>query len=592
MAGEDGSSGRRIAIISMSTFLLVAMVIAVTIGMNLNQDGSDDENNKAHVASTMKAVKTLCQPTDYRKECVETLAEEAGNVTDPRELIKLAFNITIKKITNGMQKTDTILELEKDPRAKMALDTCKKLMDLSIYEFTRSMDEMGILNLDNLDKILTSLRVWLSGAITYQYTCLDGFENTTSEAGDKMKRFLTTAMRLSSNALAIITELSKTVSYYAADNDDGRRLFQDFGENQEYELGHGDKEIADFPSWVDEVDEGAVGIRRLLGKKKKLKANAVVAKDGSGKFRSINEALKKVPKHNKKFFVIYIKKGVYREYVEVTTTMRYVVFVGEGGQKTRITGNKNYKDGINTYNTPTVSILGDHFVAINMGFENSAGPKKFQAVAIRVQGDKSIFYKCSMDGYQDTLYAHTMRQYYRDCTISGTIDFVFGDGVAFFQNCTFVVRKALKNQQCIVTAQGRKEKDQPSGIVIQGGAIIADENVELENEAYLARPWKNYSRTIFMDAYLGDLIQPDGYMPWPGPTGLTGMNTCFYAEYNNIGPGSDKSKRVKWKGIKTLTSKSVSDFLPSEFFNGDEWIKVTKIPYSSGNTSHKNSDKD
>lgn len=235
------------------------------------------------------------------------------------------------------------------------------------------------------------------------------------------------------------------------------------------------------------------------------------------------------------------------------------------------------------------AIAGDYFVAINIGFENSAGPQKHQAVAIRVQADKSIFYKCSIDGYQDTLYAHTMRQFYRDCTISGTIDFVFGDAVAIFQNCTFVVRKPLENQQCIVTAQGRKDKHQPSGIVIQGCSIVSDtHNVKFDNKAYLARPWKNYSRTIFMKTYIGDLIEPDGYMPWQLPNGtLTGMDTCFYVEYKNKGPGSNKSKRVKWRGIKNLTSHTASVFLPYKFFHGDDWIKVTRVPYSSGEISSK-----
>ena len=236
------------------------------------------------------------------------------------------------------------------------------------------------------------------------------------------------------------------------------------------------------------------------------------------------------------------------------------------------------------------AIQGDYFAAIGVGFENSAGAQKHQAVALRVQADKSIFYKCRMDGYQDTLYAHTMRQFYRDCVITGTIDFIFGDSVAIFQNCTFVVRKPLSNQQCIVTAQGRKERYQPSGIVIQGGAILADpayHPLRFDNKAYLARPWKNFSRTVFMDTYIDDLIQPDGYMPWQGPEGLSGMDTCYYAEYNNRGPGSDKTKRVKWQGVKSnFTSQGATNFLPSVFFHGDDWIRVTRIPYNPGSPKH------
>ncbi|XP_027349532.1 probable pectinesterase/pectinesterase inhibitor 21 [Abrus precatorius] len=581
------AQNKRIAIIGVSTFLLVAMVVAVTVSVNYNKGGSDDDpkgGDKSHVASSVKAVKTLCAPTEYKKECEDSLSQNAGNTTDPRELIKIAFNVTINRIGEGLEKTHLMQEVENDPMTKEALDTCKQLMNLSIAEFTRSIDKFSRFDLNNIDNILTSLKVWLSGAITYQETCLDAFQNTTTEAGQKMQDALQTAMHMSSNGLAIITELSKTLDEMHVSKP-GRRLLEDVADLPV--LGHDDFEL---PEWVDE----RVGFRKLLRiTGRKLMAHIVVAKDGSGNFTSIGEALKHVPTKNLKPFVIYIKEGVYNEYVEVERSMTHVVMIGDGGKKTRITGNKNFIDGVGTYRTATVAVLGDYFVAIGIGFENSAGAEKHQAVALRVQADKSIFYKCRMDGFQDTLYAHAMRQFYRDCIISGTIDFVFGDAVAVLQNCTFVVRKPLENQQCIVTAQGRKEKNQPSGIIIQGGSIVSDPKyypVRFDNKAYLARPWKNFSRTIFMDTYIGDLITPDGYMPWQTLEGLSGMDTCFYAEVNNRGPGSDKSKRVQWEGIKTLTSDDAKKFLPSIFFRGDDWIKVTRVPYYPGVASptHRN----
>ncbi|KAK7337726.1 hypothetical protein VNO77_18312 [Canavalia gladiata] len=577
--GEDAQRNRRIAIIGVSTFLLVAMVVAVAISVNINRNETEEDSkqeSKSHLASTMKAVKTLCAPTDYQKECEESLTRNAGNTTDPRELIKIAFNVTINRIGEGLEKTQLMQDVEKDPRTKEALDTCKQLMNLSISELTRSMEKFSRFDLNNLDSILTSLKVWLSGAITYEETCLDAFHNTTTEAGEKMQKVLEMAMRMSSNGLAIITELSKTLAEMRITNP-GRRLMNTAEDLPV--LGHDDFEL---PEWIND----RIGVRRLLRMTaRKRAANVVVAQDGSGNFTTITQALNHVPEKNLKPFVIYVKEGVYQEYVEVSKSMTHVVMIGDGGRKSRITGNKNFIDGVGTYKTATVAILGDYFVAIGMGFENSAGAEKHQAVALRVQADKSIFYKCRMDGFQDTLYAHTMRQFYRDCVISGTIDFVFGDAVAVLQNCTFVVRKPLENQQCIVTAQGRKEKNQPSGLIIQGGSIVSDLKyypVRFDNKAYLARPWKNYSRTIFMDAYIGDLISPDGYMPWQTVEGLTGMDTCFYSEYNNRGPGADKSKRVKWQGVKTLNPDGVRNFLPSLFFHGDDWIKVTNIPYYSG----------
>ncbi|XP_004515520.1 pectinesterase-like [Cicer arietinum] len=573
MAENDTNKGRRIAIIGVSTVLLVAMVVAVTVGTYRNQNGYDDnieDTKKNHVASTMKAVQTICHPTDYKKECEETLIAEAeaDNVTDPKELIKIAFNVTMKRIGDKIKETDLLHEVEKDPRSKDALDTCKQLMDLSIDEFTRSLDGINEFDLQNIDKILMNLKVWLNGAVTYMDTCLDGFENTTSEAGTKMKELLTSSIHMSSNALAIISDFADTVSDWNATNILRRHLLHD----------------SETPSSVDHHKQ-----HNAMKNVFKHKPNVTVALDGSGDFKSINEALTRVPEKSKKPFVIYIKEGVYPEYVEVTKHMTHVVFVGDGGKKTIITGNKNFIDGVNTYRTASVAIQGDHFVAINMGFENSAGPHKHQAVALRVQGDKTIFFNCSMDGYQDTLYVHTMRQFYRDCTISGTIDFVFGNALAVFQNCKFVVRKPMSNQQCIVTAQGRKERFQPSAIVIQGGSIVSDPEfypVRFDNKAYLARPWKNFSRTIIMDAFIDDLIHTDGYLPWQTIEGPSGMDTCFYAEYHNFGPGSDKSKRVNWAGIWNLNAKAAHWFAPSKFFHGGDWIEATGIPFFSGIPDH------
>jgi len=204
MAGGDAQKGRKIAIIGVSTLLLVAMVVAVTIGIKGNQNDSKDgleDNKKNHVASTMKAVQTICQPTSYKKECVESLTAEAeaGNVTDPKELIKIAFNVTINRIGEKLKETDMLREIEKDPRSKDALDTCKQLMYLSIGEFTRSLDGISEFDLKHIDQILMNLKVWLNGAVTYMDTCLDGFENTTGDASKKMKDLLTSSIHMSSN---------------------------------------------------------------------------------------------------------------------------------------------------------------------------------------------------------------------------------------------------------------------------------------------------------------------------------------------------------------------------------------------------------
>ncbi|KAI4352786.1 hypothetical protein L6164_007006 [Bauhinia variegata] len=595
MSGDGDRQKKKIAAISIYSLLLVAMAVAVTVGITndlreqeeysgAGEEEDHNDSNKAHVPSSLKQVISLCESTDYQEECVDSMKEEAGNVTSPRELIKIAFSVTIEKIHDGLKESQLLREVEKEPRAKMALDSCKELLENSIDDLRHSIERVGgEFDAKNSHELLMDLKVWLSSTITNQETCLDGFQNTTSEAAEKMKEALKLAMHLSSNGLDIIDHSATSLTTInitptANDHEEGatanhqeghRRLLQvnDLGRDQ-------------ILSWI------GGGLRRRLLSEETLeldkgKADAVVAKDGSGKFKSINEALKNMPINSNKPFVIYVKEGIYNEYVNIEKNMTHVVMVGDGGEKTRITGNKNFIDGVNTFKTATVAVEGDNFMAMNIGFENSAGPEKHQAVALRVGADMAVFYNCSMDGYQDTLYIHTKRQFYRDCTISGTIDFVFGDSLTVFQNCTFKVRKPMENQQCIVTAQGRKDKHEPTAIIIQGGSIMPDPSfdpVKLKNKVYLARPWKPYSRTIIMDAFISDLITPEGYLPWQN--NHTWIDTCFYTEYNNSGPGSNKSDRVKWPGIKAVTAEEALDFTPSKFYKGDAWIKHSGVPYS------------
>lgn len=194
-----------------------------------------------------------------------------------------------------------------------------------------------------------------------------------------------------------------------------------------------------------------------------------------------------------------------------------------------------------------------------------------------------------MDGYQDTLYVHSKRQFYRDCTISGTIDFVFGDAAAVFQNCEFLVRKPLDKQQNIVTAHGRFDEREPTALIIQNSTFIADPELALVKEkfpTYLGRPWGNFSRTIIMESYLDELIRPEGWTTWDGQWGL---NTCFYTEINNYGSGSNMAGRVTWPGIKKIKPEEAIEFTPAKFFDGDSWVKPTRVPYSSGFFKNNNS---
>ncbi|XP_048135714.1 putative pectinesterase/pectinesterase inhibitor 28 [Rhodamnia argentea] len=596
--GSDPKRKRRIAIIVVSSFVLVVIGAAVSIGVYTTSSSgpaSKSSEKTSEISASIKAIEGICQPTDYKEACVRSLKEAGVNSTDPKELIKASFKAAMNHIAEAAKKSTVLKELEKSPRGQQALKNCKDLMEYAIDDLERSFDELGKLEYGKLDDALEDLKIWLSAAVTYQETCLDGFQNTTGNAGEKMREILKSSSKLTSNVLSMVDEISLALAKLNIQF--RRRLLSDSNNV----IGHGD----DISTWVTSLqkrkllaeEEGTgpndppvlleppmlLGKRKLLGKSvAALRPNLVVAKDGSGRFRTINEALKHIPLKSNKTFVIHIKAGVYKEQVVFDKKMTNVMVVGDGPTKTRISFNKNYVDGLTTFKTATVSVFGDHFIARDIGFENSAGAIKHQAVALLVQSDMSVFHNCHMDGYQDTLYVHTKRQFYRDCTISGTIDFVFGDAAAVFQNCKMLVRKPLDNQQCIVTAQGRKERRQASALILQNCTITAAPSyapVKRQFRSYLGRPWKIYSRTIIMESYIDDVIQPEGWLPWLGDFGL---NTCFYTEYKNRGPGASTARRVKWKGIKTITPQHAVDFTAGRFMKGDRWIRTAGVPYVAG----------
>ena len=574
--------GKKVAVIGISSILLVAMVVAVAVGVSKKSGTSAAAPSAdAQVSTSTKAIKAICQPTDYKDTCEKSL-QNAKNTSDPKELIKAAFQVAVNDIGDAVKNSSVLQGAAKDPRTSHALENCKELLDMAIDDLKRSFDKVGDFDVTKMDEYIADLKTWLSGTITYQETCLDGFENTTGDAGEQMKKLLKTSGELTSNGLAMVSEISSVISNLKIPGL-SRRLLN----------------LEDDP--VEPVTDGRYGRRHLLNLEddpvvpvtdsrrgliqvniNTLKPNAVVAQDGSGAFKSITDALKTVPPKNNQTFIILIKAGIYKEYVEVPRKMNNIVFIGEGPLKTRITGNKNFIDGIGTYKTATVAINGDGFVARNIGFENTAGPEKHQAVALRVSGDMAIFDNCHMDAYQDTLYTHSYRQFYRGCTISGTIDFIFGDAAAVFQNCKMVVRKPLDNQACMVTAQGRKDHRGTGGLILQNCTITGEPAVLAAKPAiksYLGRPWKEFSRTIIMQSFIDSNIAPEGWSPWAGTFGL---DTLYYAEYANRGPGATSAQRVTWKGMKKISAQEAQSYTAAKFIEGDLWVKPTGVPYESG----------
>lgn len=229
------------------------------------------------------------------------------------------------------------------------------------------------------------------------------------------------------------------------------------------------------------------------------------------------------------------------------------------------------------------AIVGNGFIARDITIENAAGPSKHQAVALRCNSDLSAFYRCSFVGYQDTLYVHSMRQFYRECDIYGTVDFIFGNAAVVFQTCNLYARRPAVNQQNIYTAQGREDPNQNTGISIQNCKVTGAADltpVQSQFKTYLGRPWKRYSRTVFMQSFLDSLIDPAGWMEWNGTFAL---DTLYYGEYMNRGPGANTSARVAWPGYRVINSSAeASMFTVGPFIQGGEWLTSTPIPFKLG----------
>ncbi|GFP88305.1 putative pectinesterase/pectinesterase inhibitor 24 [Phtheirospermum japonicum] len=545
---------RRITIIALSSIVLIAIVIATVVGVtqtNKNNNKSETRTNSA--SSTIKAI---CNTTLYPDSCYTTLSPllKSGNV-NPQDLFKLSVQVAIDELAtaskNFAENGAKQLNITDQPTLA-AIASCQELFSLALDHLNNSLSIKDVKLLEAFDDLMT----WLSSAGTYQQTCIDDLEGASSGisrfANDNFKN----SNEYTSNSLAILSSFGESIDALGAIGR-RRRLMS-----------------LDGPGWVTSKD------RRLLqSPSSKIKADAVVAKDGSGKYKTIKAALAAVPEKSKKRFVIYVKKGVYYENVRVEKKLWNVMMVGDGKGATVVSGSLNVVDGTPTFQSATFAVFGQGFIARDMGFRNTAGAAKHQAVALMSTADLSIFYRCTMDAFQDTLYPHSNRQFYRECDIYGTVDFIFGNSAVVIQNCNILPKKPMLGQQITITAQGKIDPNQNTGISIQNCTILPAANLTGVN-TFLGRPWKNYSTTVMFHNVMGSFIDPKGWLPW---VGNSAPNTIFYAEFQNLGPGAVTKKRVNWKGLKlNLSATQVKKFTVGPFLHGDKWIPETGVTYKSG----------
>ncbi|KAL9405853.1 hypothetical protein Peur_002825 [Populus x canadensis] len=411
---------------------------------------------------------------------------------------------------------------------------------------------------------MDDLKTWISTTITDQETCLDALQelNVTKHFNqtlvDHVKAEMENSTEFVSNSLAIVAKILGLLSDFNIPIH--RRL-----------LGFERSHNSGFPHWV------GLGDRRLL-QMSTPKPDVTVAKDDSGDCTTLREAVGKIPKKSKSRFIIYVKEGEYLENVILDKSKWNVMIYGDGKDKTIISGSLNFVDGTPTFSTASFAVAGKGFFARDIKFINTAGAEKHQAVAFRSGSDISVLFRCAFDGFQDTLYAHSNRQFYRDCDITGTIDFMFGNAAVVFQNCNIKPRQPLPNQFNTITAQGKKDPNQNTGISIQNCKFSASGNVTAPT--YLGRPWKDYSTTVIMQSDIGPFLRPSGWMSWV--SGVDPPATIFYAEYQNTGPGARVDGRVKWAGYKpALTLDEAGKFTVDSFIQGSEWLPATTVTFQS-----------
>lgn len=325
------------------------------------------------------------------------------------------------------------------------------------------------------------------------------------------------------------------------------------------------------------------------------KQTILVAKDGSGDFSSLQQAIYHIPDQRDYPVTIYLKPGIYHEKVFIRKeniniiakdANKTIIRYGDGAKSIRPDGTE-YR----TFNTATVMFAGKDIYVQNITFENCAGNGKIagQALAVYVASDRTVFQDCRFLGYQDTIFAGDLnpgimkrlmlpeaflnspiplyypnrRNYFDTCYIRGDVDFIFGPNTAYFENCEIFSSKIQSEDKSFITAASTPIS-QEYGFVFFKCKLTSDDK---EASVYLGRPWRDYAKTAFISCEMGNHIKPEGWHNWDKPKAEV---TCSYIEYGSFGPGAS-SHRASFS--KQLDNPGVLDYYSIYHVLGghDDW---------------------
>ncbi|EFH62300.1 hypothetical protein ARALYDRAFT_899938 [Arabidopsis lyrata subsp. lyrata] len=540
----------------LSAFLIVMITFSQA---NSDLVRLEDDNSNGFIATVIR----VCKGYDDKKSCQNLLLElkmVSSSLSEMRcrDLLIAVLKNSVSRINIGMLGVREDTKLLEEVESKMLglredTNLFEEMMESAKDRMIRSVEELLGGESPNLGSY-ENVHTWISGVLTSYITCTDEIgEGAYKRRVEPELEDLISRARV---ALAIFISISPR------DDTELKSV------------------VSNGPSWLSNVDKKYLYLYRETLKKI---ADVVVAKDGSGSYNTVNAAIAAAPKFSRKRFVIYIKTGVYDEIVNIGSTKANLTLIGDSQDSTIITGNLSYSYGKTTFYTATVASNGDGFIGIDMCFRNTVGPAKGPAVALRVSGDMSIIHRCCIEGYQDALYSHKHRQFYRECFITGTIDFICGNAAAVFQFCQIVARKPMRGHSNVITAQSRVSESDNSGFSIQKCNITASSDIDpLKStvKTFLGRSWRKYSTVAVLQSFNGDLVDHAGWTPWQGEFGLS---TLYYGEYQNRGPGAVTSKRVKWTGFRVITDpKEAAKFTVTKLLLGELWLKTSGVPYEKG----------
>ncbi|XP_030442142.2 pectinesterase QRT1 [Syzygium oleosum] len=334
----------------------------------------------------------------------------------------------------------------------------------------------------------------------------------------------------------------------------------------------------DFISW-DDMRVNEHEYRNMIREEsysKKGQSNRsgviLVDKNGRGDSITVQGAVNMVPDNNSQRVKILILAGTYREKVHVPSSKPYISFIGDEDQnsKTRITWHDKASDKqadgceLGTYRSASVTVESDFFCASGITFENTVvavpGGYGMQAVALRVSGDKAMFYRVRVLGTQDTLLDDTGSHYFYQCYIQGSVDFIFGRSTSLYEEC--VIHSTATNFGAIA-AHHRDSPSDDSGFSFVNCVINGTGNI------YLGRAWGDYSRAVYSYCYMDNIITPPGWSDWNHPYR---QKTVVFGEYQCRGRGADKSGRVPWS--KTFSHEEARPFLDKKFIQGERWLRL------------------